>query len=238
MNDEWLAGRLGIAEQRLEPDPDFAERLYGLVVAELGLDTAAVPVRQRARVRPTRRRAWLGLLLVATVGMVAAGAVAVGAGAFIQRAPDDVSAQQAPHVCQLISATEITAIVGAPVTLTDPEVATSTATTSSTSCEYTYLSPAANQTNQVTLSITRYHDATLAQAQIGPGPAVQLSLPGLGDGAVLYLSSTRRDLFVLHGTDVVSVGAPFSNLSILANAIDPAEMEGVARIILGRLGSH
>jgi hypothetical protein len=229
MNDDWLDRRLRVVDERVSPDPSFATHLYGELTSELGLDGRVHPRtaptgRAPGRSRPARRW-WLLLVAAVLVGAVATAAVV---GGLVLRHPStDALIGPAPHVCALISPSELSAVVGAPATLTVPESASSSSAFSATSCVYEFKVDAAITPN-VILSITRYAGPSEARAQLQPGIVAHGLITGLGDAATYVVPGPATGVMVLAGSDVLLVGG-------IGSSVDLAQAEAIARIILGRL---
>jgi hypothetical protein len=230
MNDDWLNRRLRVVDEPVMPEPRFADDLYAELASDLGL---AIPVGSRPqapdRTRSGRRsRRWLGLLLVAAVVVGGGVAAAAGVGGFLHRTPvDETLVDPLPHVCALITQSEISAIVGAPAILTVPESSSTTATYSVSSCVYEY-DVSAGSASDVILSITRYADPSAARAQIQAGILAHGLIPGLGDAATYVVPGPFSGLLVLKGADVLSIGGLTP-----VNGLD--QMEAMAQIIVPKL---
>ena len=234
MTEEWLTRRLHVVDERVEPDPAFATDLYAALVAELHPERTAGPrrsTRPRAGSRGKRRR-WPGLLLVAAAVISGAALVGAAAGGFIERNQStDATAPVAPHVCDLITPSELGLILGATMRLTVPESTVASSTSVSSSCAYEG-DVGKTPRPDVVLTLTRYGSHDAAQAQIGPGIRDYRAVPALGDAAAFYLNPPFPQLLVLRHEDVLSISSVFNGA---ANTVDPAQMEEIARIILSRL---
>jgi hypothetical protein len=228
MTDDLLRLRLPQVDDPQAPDPTFATELYVSLVGQLGLLTEpATPV---TRLKPVQTYRWRPLLLAALLllgGGLAMGAVLGFAGR------GRLSDAGVPRVCELIGAEQIAMVVGAPVTLTQPETLSSANGADTTACGYEYAPVhSGGDPRSVDLAISRYADSAAARAFLQVGQST-IATPALGDGAVLMLQLPRQELYVLHGSDVVTVGT-FAQAGGL-QPITPDEMEQLAQLILTAL---
>jgi hypothetical protein len=239
MTDEWLTRRLSVVNERVEPDPEFAEDLYLELAAELRLETGAgakrgVPTRSTSR---ARRRIGPGLLLVAAIALATAAALGAGVGAFIDRnRPGEATALLPPHICDLIDPREIAAIIGEAVWLVAPESTVTSPASTTRSCVYRYGVVVPDRTfgSDITLSVSRYATPAAARDALGPGISPSSAAPPVGDATAFYMATPEQRLVVLRGLDMLLVGAWSSGA---ARGIARAQMEEIARRIVSRLDS-